>query len=115
VKYLATICVAVDPNLDPDEVAAVKDETRAWVERHERRGVLVTGSPLAPATEARTVKVRAGARLVTEGPFAESREVMAGFDLFDCDSVDEAIAIAADHPMARYGEIEVWPLSPHDV
>ena len=62
-----------------------------------------------------TVRVRAGKTLVSDGPFAESKEWIAGFDLLDCASLDEAIAIASRHPMARFGSIELRPFWPIDV
>ena len=63
-------------------------------------------------TEAKTVRVRGGRRQVSDGPFAESKKVILGFDILECDSIAEAVDIAARHPMARAGRIEVrafWP------
>ena len=54
--------------------------------------------------------MRKGQLLVTDGPFAETKEWIGGFDLLDCGNIDEAIEIAAKHPMARFGRIEVRPL-----
>jgi hypothetical protein len=59
------------------------------------------------------VRLREGTTLVTDGPFTEAKEFIVGYDLLECDSMDEAIAIAAAHPMARVGRIEIresWPL-----
>ena len=70
------------------------------------------GERLRPAGQAKTVRVRGGKVLVTDGPFAEAKEVILGFDILECADMDEAIAVAAAHPMARAGRLEVrafWP------
>lgn len=86
------------------------DGADAWVaEAGQKR---ITGNRLRPTAEARTVHVQDGRIVVTDGPFTESKEVIVGFDILDCDSVEEAIAIAATHPLAGSGKLEVrafWP------
>ena len=74
------------------------------------RGVWVTGDQLAPPRRGRTVRVRDGKALVTDGPFAETKEAIGGFDILECGSLDEAVEIAAGHPIAQTGIIEVRPL-----
>jgi hypothetical protein len=61
---------------------------------------------------ASTVRVRAGEVVVSDGPYAETKEWMAGFDVIECADMDEAIDIAAKHPVAEYGMIEVRPFRP---
>ena len=68
------------------------------------------GNALQPTAAAKTVRVRNGERLVTDGPFAETKEQLGGYYLVEADNVDEAIAIAAKIPWARYGAIEVRPI-----
>ena len=70
----------------------------------------MTGDQLAPPRRARTVRVRDGRKLVTDGPFVETKEAVGGFDILECDSLDEAVEIAAAHPLAQMGTIEVRPL-----
>ena len=97
---------------EPDPKAEAKGEVEAWVDDLERCGKRLTGDRLRPAGDARTVRVRGGRRMVSDGPFAESKEVILGFDILECDSIEEAVDIAAKHPMARAGRIEVrafWP------
>jgi len=89
---------------DPDEP---EDD---WVVDLRERGVWQIGDQLAPPRRAKTVRVREGKRLVTDGPFAESKEAVGGFDLLECESIDEAIEAAAAHPLAGFGTIEVRPL-----
>jgi hypothetical protein len=65
---------------------------------------------LAPPRRARSVRVRGGKKTVTDGPFAETKEAVGGFDLLECGSIEEAVEIAASHPLAQTGPIEVRPL-----
>ena len=99
-KFLLLICV--DPGITPDEGA---DEINAWVDGvgAARRD----GGPIRGPRSAVTVRVRDGRRVDTEGPFATTSEYIAGFDLIDCATREEAIEIAARHPVARFGAIEV--------
>ena len=77
--------------------------------RPGRRGIRLTGDRLRPPTDATTVRVRGGETMVTDGPYAETKEQMGGFDIIECGDLDEAIEIAARHPIAPYGMIEVRP------
>jgi hypothetical protein len=104
-KYLMT--VLVEPISDPAEDEA--KDIRDWVAEHDASGVRFFGDRLADASQAKTVRIRKGGTLVTDGPFAEAHEAIAGFDILECDTMDEAIAIALDHPMSRGGAIEVRP------
>lgn len=108
-RYL--MFVRVDPETpDPGPDA----DPSAWVEDVEARGIRITGDRLRPAEEATAVQVRGGRTLITDGPFAEAREQIGGFDLLEAADLDEAIAVAAAHPAARFGTIElraVWPFA----
>lgn len=88
------------------------DDPTAWVEETTARGVRLLGERLRPDADTTTVRVVDGEMLVTDGPFAEVREQIGGFDLIEVDSHDEAVAVAAAHPAARTGAIELrafWP------
>ncbi len=74
------------------------------------KGQYRLASPLQPVSTATSVRVRDGRRLVTDGPFTETREVLGGFYLIDVDNLDDAIDIAARHPGARFGTVEVRPV-----
>ena len=74
------------------------------------KGQYLAGSPLRPPSSATTVRVRDGKRLLTDGPFAETREHLGGYMLIDAHDLDEAIAITARAPLARVGSIEVRPV-----
>ena len=103
--------VATDPDAEPYDPR--EDNIKEWVARHDASGRRITGNRLRPAKDATTVRRRAGKILVTDGPFAETRELIGGFDILECANLEEAIAIAAEHPMARYGRLELrafWPI-----
>jgi hypothetical protein len=73
-------------------------------------GVLLDSSPLQPVTAATTVRVRGGASQITDGPFAEIKEMLGGYYLVDCPDLDDALRWAATIPAAKYGSIEVRPI-----
>jgi hypothetical protein len=81
----------------------------AWLDDAIGSGVSIESSPLRMDADATTVKVRDGQLIVTDGPFAETKEQIAGFDVLECADLDEAIEVAAKHPMARAGIVEVRP------
>ena len=73
-------------------------------------GQYLAAAPLQPTSTATSVQVRDGKRLVTDGPFAETREQLGGYFLIEASDLDQAIAIAARIPSARYGTIEIRPV-----
>jgi hypothetical protein len=99
---------------EPDSADTGGTTIEEWVEEGERRGIRKQGDRLRPPQDATTVRVRKGERLVTDGPFTESKEWIAGYDIVDCADLDEAIDYASRHPMARFGRIEIRPLWPLD-
>jgi hypothetical protein len=76
-------------------------------------GHLVGGNELDITPKARTVRVRDGKRLLTDGPFAETKEQLGGYYLVEAKDLDEALSLAARIPSARWGSIEVRPIIPH--
>jgi hypothetical protein len=76
----------------------------------QKKGQFLAAAPLHPTSAATTVRVRDGKRLVTDGPFAETREQLGGYFLIDAPDLDQALAIAARIPMAQKGTIEVRPV-----
>ena len=105
-KYL--MFVVADPSLaaqaDPDADELTIDEWLAEVE-----GKRVIGERLRPVSDATTVHVSKGEVVVTDGPFTESKEWIAGFDVLECADLDEAIRIASRHPQANGGKLELRP------
>jgi hypothetical protein len=112
-KYLLLVCWDVEKmnaQTEPDPDEPREEKGFPWVDDLRARGVWLTGDQLAPTRRARTVCVRNGKTLVTDGPFAETKKVIGGFDLLECGSLEEAVEIAAAHPIAQMGTIEVRPL-----
>lgn len=107
-QYLLLICD--DPEAETYDPA--RDTIGDWVADNDAQGRTITGNRLRPPADAKTVRVRGDETLITDGPFAETRETIAGFDLLECGSLAEALDVAARHPMARFGRVEVravWP------
>lgn len=96
------------------EYVPEEDNVEEWVTDLEQSGAYRTGNRLRPPSDATTVTVRDGKTIFTDGPFAESNEWIAGFDLIDVANLDEALEVAAKHPMARFGRVEVRPVWPFE-
>ena len=114
-KFLLLVCWDVkrmDAQPEPDPTATPKKEEESfpWLDDLQAQGRWITGDQLAPPRRARSVRVRDGKPIVTDGPFVETKEAVGGFDIIECGSLDEAVEIAARHPVARSGTIEVRPL-----
>jgi len=94
----------------------VSDESDVdiWVNELDASGKRVIGEVLQAPTESRVVRVRDGKRYVTDGPFAETKEWICGFDILEVEDLDEAIEIASRHPMARNGQLELRPFMQWD-
>ena len=88
------------------------DDIRTWFAEIDKRGSRLIGSQVSLPANASTVRVRDGEVVVSDGPFAETKEWMAGFDVIECASMAEAVEIAALHPVAAFGMVEVRPFLP---
>ena len=93
------------------------DERESWYERYralgreaEEAGVIAGGNELASTRDATTVRVRSDDTLVTDGPYAEVKEALGGFYVFECESMEEALQWGAKIPSAEHGAIEVRPV-----
>jgi hypothetical protein len=110
-KYLMLHSVDHDT---PAEAAAraTPEALDAWIEEMTARGLLLEGSKLQPVADATTVRAPGGRAVVTDGPFAETKEQVAGYDVIDCPDLDSAVAVAAAHPTTHVGSIEVRAFAP---
>jgi hypothetical protein len=106
-KYMMFVCSDTEPETDESQVPDIE----VWVADNDAAGRRLQGSVLAPPSAATTVRVRGGEVLLTDGPFAETKEVIVGFDILECADLDEAIAVAAAHPMAWTGRMELRPFA----
>jgi hypothetical protein len=102
-KYMMIVCF--DPAI---EEVDDDNEIHSWISEMDGRGLRLEGSPLDP-DDATTVRVRGGQVLVSDGPFAETKEVMVGYDFLECANLDEAIEVASKHPLAKRGAMELRP------
>ena len=112
-KYLLLVCwdaEAMNGQTEPDSAVDQDEESFPWLDDLQAQGRWITGDQLAPPRRARSVRVRDGKAIVTDGPFTETKEAVGGFDLVEADSLEEAVEIAAGHPVAQVGTIEVRPL-----
>ncbi len=89
-------------------------EYGVFTEEVKAKGVFIAGDALQPVTTATTVRVRGGKAATTDGPFAETKEMFAGYYLLDCKDLDEAIEYAEKIPSAKYGAVEVRPVMVFD-
>ena len=105
-KYMMFVCTDTEPETDESRIPAIHE----WVADNDAHGRRVAGSVLAPPTAATTVRVRGGDLLISDGPFAETKEVIVGFDILECADLDEAIEVARRHPMAYNGRLELRAL-----
>jgi hypothetical protein len=97
-------------SLSDDERTAVYEEYYALSQDLREQGKLVSANELQPTSTATTVTVREGDAVVTDGPFAETKETLGGYYLIEADSLDEALQWAARIPAARTGKVEVRPV-----
>jgi len=121
-KFLMLVCVESD-QVEADEVPDAADTDVAdtdvadteesgsfpWLDDVTARGIRLDGDRLRPPREAKTVLVRDGEVLISDGPFAETKEVICGYDVLECANITEAVQVAAAHPVAAFGKIEVRP------
>ncbi len=94
----------------PEALAGARAEGAALARRLADEGRYLSASPLHPAATATCVRVRNGQRVITDGPFAETHEILGGYYLILAEDRDAAVRLAAGHPGARFGSVEVRPL-----
>ena len=112
-KYL---CLAYEEErilnaLNKNEWEVLRRETLDYVQELNEKGVLLSAEPLESVRTASTVRVRDGGVSITDGPFAETKEILGGFFMIDVKDLNEALKIASKWPSARFGSIEVRPIA----
>ena len=100
--------------MNADETGAYLNAYREFTQGIIESGEFKAGEALEGVATATTVRVRDGKTLVTDGPFAETKEQLGGFYLVECDNLDQAITVASKIPTARHGSIEVRPIKVWD-
>lgn len=111
-RYLALIYgnEADGQNATQEEQVAVMEAYNAFTHEISESGAMLGGEALMPTSTATTVRIRDGKALVTDGPFAETKEQLGGFYLIKCANLDEAIEVASKIPGAKTGSIELRPV-----
>ena len=92
---------------DPEEQRVLE----AWDAEMIARGILVGGAPLRPVRETKTLQVHAGELLITDGPYVETKEQIAGYCVLECESLDQAIEVSSRHPTSKIGTFELRPFA----
>jgi hypothetical protein len=108
VRYL--LIYASDPDLAPQWDDEAEASVFSWIEETIRSGVHLQGTRLRPTADATTIKIRDGDLMITDGPYAESKEQVAGYDLLECASLDEAVRWAGRNAHSWAGAVEVRAL-----
>lgn len=104
-RFLMFVCV------DQELVGTVDEDPTAWVAETTAKGQRLAGQALHPVSDATTLWPKdGGGTFVSDGPFAETKEQIAGYDLIECADLAEAIEVAAKHPVAKFGAIELRPV-----
>lgn len=108
-KYMMLVYMAEDAMNPSEREQCYKDSTKLTHELHAA-GQFLGAGPLQPVATATSLRVREGRRLVTDGPFAETREQLGGYFLIDVPDLDAALAVAAKIPGAKKGVVEIRPM-----
>ena len=110
-RYMLFIYPDRAVELSPEERAAIPGAVGAWVTEMERREVRLLGAVLEPVTDTATVSIRDGELTVGSGPISDSEPQISGFNILDCADLDEALEVAAKHPVATFGTLELRPFA----
>ncbi len=115
-KYLALIYSAAGAGPQPNtpEFGGLMGAYQAANQTYQEAGVNLAGEALQPVETATSIRIRNGKTTLTDGPFAETKEQLGGFYMFECDTLDDAIKYAKMIPAAEYGTIEVRPVMTFD-
>ncbi len=115
-KYLALIYSTPDAGPQPDtpEFGPYMAVWQSITDTYTKDGVLVAGEALQPVETATSIRIRGGKTELTDGPFAETKEQLGGFYMFECDTLDDAIRYAKMIPTTEHGTVEVRPIMSFD-
>jgi len=108
-KYMMLFWVDESGEITADEDAAQIVAVKSWVEEMTERGITLSGGSLRSAREAKIARVRDCELLITDGPFAETKEQIGGYVVIEAADLDAALRIAAAHPLVRTAQVEVRP------
>ena len=109
-RYALLVCIDETVEQTEEQAGRQYAEFMGFQDEMQARGVLVARERLRPTSLATTVRLRDEGLVIADGPFAETKEQIAGFYIMECQDLDEAIEIASRNPAARYGTVEVRPV-----
>lgn len=107
-QFIALIYATEDA--DDVDIETLVQQYAEFEQKAQQEGISISGNALEPVSTATSVQLRDGKKVVTDGPFAETKEQLGGYYLFDCENLDEATEWASRIPSARYGTVEVRPV-----
>ncbi len=105
---------AISASLSDEEKATSFQEWMGYTEMLKQEGVYVGGNALLPTSTAASVRVKDGKTIAVDGPFAETKEQLGGYYMYECKNIEEAISYASKMPAARTGTVEVRPVMVFD-
>ena len=111
-QYLMITASAADGEPQYETEAEILADVNVWLDYAISKNARVLGNRLRPIADAVVVRSRDGETLVTDGPFAEAKEFIGGFDVLECESLEDAIDVVSRHPAARTGRIQLLPTWP---
>jgi hypothetical protein len=109
-KYMLMMYFEENSAINPEQREQCYKESAVFAQKLHEKGKFLGASPLQPTSTATSLRLQDGQRVVTDGPFAETREQLGGFFLIDAKDLDEAIDIASRAPAGQYGTVEIRPL-----
>jgi hypothetical protein len=106
-RFMLFVCAESDLQLSPEDEAALPSEVEAWATDLANRRIRLMGHVFEPVTQAKTIRRRNDDLQIADGPVTRADEPIAGFNLLECDTLEEAIEVSARHPMAKHGSLEL--------
>ncbi len=110
-RFLMLVCRDVSIAFSSEDRGTIGAQVQDWVTEMQQRGVRLQGDVLADVDQTTNVRVRGGEIGIDNGPRIETTAPATGFNLIECSDLDEAIEVSAKHPIARYGVIELRPIT----
>ena len=106
-RFMLFVCAEPNLKLSSEEEAALPGEVERWATDLASRGVRLMGHVFQPVGQAKTIRRRNGGLQISDGPVTKSDEPIAGFNLLECPTLEEAVEVSATHPMAKHGSLEL--------
>jgi hypothetical protein len=105
--FMLFVCAQPGLQLSPEDRAALPGEVEEWATDLGNRGLRLMGHVFEPVGQAKTIRRRNDDLQIVDGPVSRADEPIAGFNLLECDTLDEAVEVSTKHPMAKHGSLEL--------